>query len=310
MTSTDMRDRLRLGSEVSIHFHRTLRIPDDGKVYPLPPGLGGFPIVPVSRHARRVPRRWREQGGFIIPMWQREALWISFDAPYGKPHAVKIGAGGVNAVTGGPMVADFAERTQDYLVIPEQPWIDGFKTSGDVIRQFVAVPLGAGLTAEAQLAGREEEGGLEIMVFEPKPGKFPNERPGYRDSFCVCELSVSSAAMGLGSGGQMRQKLYRDPHGRDTWDAESLRRVHIHIANSALWREITGKEPPPSPIDAATYTQFGFPWFDLYDESKADVPVAAALAGLKSVSQLELGGDWPKEVTVPVQAGQVVGLEG
>jgi hypothetical protein len=36
--------------------------------------------------------------------------------------------------------------------------------------------------------------------------------------------------------------------------------------------------------------------------------VAAALAGLKSVSQLELGGDWPKEVTVPVQAGQVVGL--
>lgn len=36
-------------AECSIDFQRTLRIPDDNREYPLPPGLGRFPIV----HARR-----------------------------------------------------------------------------------------------------------------------------------------------------------------------------------------------------------------------------------------------------------------
>ena len=31
-------------ARTSIEFERTLRIPDDGKHYPLPPGLGAFPL--------------------------------------------------------------------------------------------------------------------------------------------------------------------------------------------------------------------------------------------------------------------------
>ena len=30
-------------AKLNINFQRTLRIPDDGKDYPLPPGLVGFP---------------------------------------------------------------------------------------------------------------------------------------------------------------------------------------------------------------------------------------------------------------------------
>ena len=33
-----------------VSFQRTLLIPDDNRDYPLPPGLGRFPIEPVKEH--------------------------------------------------------------------------------------------------------------------------------------------------------------------------------------------------------------------------------------------------------------------
>ena len=39
----------------AIEFQRTLRIPDDGLEYPLPPGMGGFPLRHLDDYARRVP---------------------------------------------------------------------------------------------------------------------------------------------------------------------------------------------------------------------------------------------------------------
>ena len=70
-------NRLSIG-DVTLTFQRTLRIPDDGATYPLPPGLGQFPIRHVDDCTDRVPDRWREHGGVFIPMYQREALWLSF----------------------------------------------------------------------------------------------------------------------------------------------------------------------------------------------------------------------------------------
>jgi len=42
----------------SIDFQRTLRIPDDGENYPLPPGLGRFPLRHVDDFAENVPAGW------------------------------------------------------------------------------------------------------------------------------------------------------------------------------------------------------------------------------------------------------------
>ena len=39
----------------AIEFQRTLRIPDDGRDYPLPPGLGSFPLRHLDDHAARLP---------------------------------------------------------------------------------------------------------------------------------------------------------------------------------------------------------------------------------------------------------------
>ncbi len=41
-------------AKLHINFQRTLRIPDDGKTYPLPPSLGSFAMCHVDDHAERV----------------------------------------------------------------------------------------------------------------------------------------------------------------------------------------------------------------------------------------------------------------
>ena len=87
-----------------IDFQRTLRIPDDNREYPLPPGLGRFPLRHVDDHAERVPERWLPHGGVLLPMYQSEAMWLNFDSPRGYPFALRIAAGKIVA---------FSKRTYD-----------------------------------------------------------------------------------------------------------------------------------------------------------------------------------------------------
>jgi hypothetical protein len=42
------KDMITIGERFAVAFQRTLRIPDDGRAYPLPPGLGRFPILKVE----------------------------------------------------------------------------------------------------------------------------------------------------------------------------------------------------------------------------------------------------------------------
>ncbi len=46
------------GARLSVCFQRTLRIPDDGKDYPLPPGLGNFPLKHVDDYRNNLPEKW------------------------------------------------------------------------------------------------------------------------------------------------------------------------------------------------------------------------------------------------------------
>ena len=170
-------DRIQVGPRFAVSFHRTLRIPDDGRDYPLPPGLGTFPIRKVADFLDRVPDAWRRTGGAFIAMYQREALWLGFHGAAWKPNAVKVAIGGVNALTGEPDGAELRGDPQNYLVAPLQPWLDGIKTGAGSVRQFVAMPLGLGYTVEAALTGDERRGGLQLTVFEPRPGRFPDAPP-------------------------------------------------------------------------------------------------------------------------------------
>lgn len=284
-------EQINIGRHFSISFMRTLRIPDDGRAYPLPPGLGTFPICRVEDYADRVPASWREHGGVFIPMYQREALWVNFDGHAWHPVAAKLAVGKINAVSGRPWHQRLLKSKQDYVVVPDQPWLDGINAGEGFIKQFVAMPLGMGYTVEGQLTGKEEFGGIQLIVFDAKAGRFPEEPPvprHFRDDDAVmycCVTESSGAEMGLGAGGRMRQKIYPDAYGVETWDPDNVGRVYIHIVNSMLYREITGTTPPSTPISARTYTEYGLPWFDLYDEAKGDVAAPTALAGVKSIKE-------------------------
>lgn len=294
---TVKRDTLDFGSGFSLNFQRTLRIPDDGRTYPLPPGLGVFPICRVDEYKESVPGAWVEHGGVFIPMYQREALWISFRYRYWKPNAVKVAVGKVNAVSGKPWNQKLSPDENDYMVCPPQPWLDGINAGNGYINQFVAMPLGMGYTVEAQVTGEEKFGGIQIIVYEPKPGKFPDEPPqptrvAYRVAPSAApEMAMHAvgggAEMGLAAGGKMKQKIYPDPHGLDIWDENNCGRVYVHIVNSMMYREITGQEPPNTPVTAKTYAQYGLPWFDLYDDKLGDIAVPEELKNVKTVKELD-----------------------
>ena len=85
----------------------------------------------------------------------------------------------------------------------------------------------------------------------------------------------------------MRQKIYPDEYGYETWDTENYGRGYVHIVNSMMYREITGMESPPTPVTARTYTEYGLPWFDLYDENKGDLKQSGKLGKLKSIKEMD-----------------------
>ena len=150
-------------AKLSITLQRTLRLPDDGSDYPLPPGLGAFPLRHVDDFASRIPEQWKKHGGVMLPMYQSEALWLNFDGHY--PFAVKVATGKINALTGERWTDGIHRDPQDYMVTPDQPWLDGYCVEKGTIRQFVAMPLGGGYTAEEQITGAAEHGGLQIVVY-------------------------------------------------------------------------------------------------------------------------------------------------
>ena len=57
---------------------------------------------------------------------------------------------------------------QDYVVTPQQRWIDGISTAENEVRQFVAVPSGLGYTVEAQITGEEAVAGIQFEVTKKK----------------------------------------------------------------------------------------------------------------------------------------------
>lgn len=278
-----------------VGFQRTLRIPDDNREYPLPPGLGRFPLEHVEDHSSRLPAAWPEHGGVLLPMYQSEALWINFSDGIGfrrggsYPFAVKIAAGKINAVTGDTWANGLVKDPQDYLVVPDQPWLDGFCVQKGLIRQFVAMPLGQGYTAEEQLTGGAEHGGLQIIVYPMKRDRYEEMLKRnihlFDEDVCFSRSVVcESASMGLAPGGLMRQEIYEDAYGYDAWDMSQSSRCFVHILNSEQWTRSTGKPVPSKAPSAAEYTNAGLPWFDYYDDKLNALSGAKKLAGMDSVA--------------------------
>ena len=266
---------------LNIEFQRTLRIPDDGKIYPLPAGFGCFPLRHVDDYKDTVPGPWIERGGVLMPMYQSEALWIRFRTGY--PFAVKVAAGKINAVTGELWQTELQADPQNYLVLPEQPWLDGFAVRKGVIRQFVAMPLGAGYSAEEQITGKGGRWRYPTPSFPNAPGSIFSHRDSgtspkiARGSArrvvrcvvrrgsgsnlacsciqCMPSMVMEDRGMGLGAGGTMRQEIFKDRHDFSDWDLSMTSRCFVHLCNSLVWRQVTGSNPPHPPFTAKEYAK-------------------------------------------------------
>lgn len=328
---------LRLPGGVAVRFVRTLRLPETG-THPLPPGLGEFPLRRVADYPDTVPEAWRARGGVMLPMYLREAMWLSFAGTI-EPAALQVGVGKVCAVSGKPWSDRLTRHPQNYVVLPRQPWLDGINSGKGTVRQFVAVPLGLGATVEGQVTGEEVWGGVQFQSFPlgeaaltrwreeerrraeqaraftatggygaampmamaapPAPGAAPGAAPA--------GAPRSAPAMGLGVGGSMRQEVYRDDRPAADWSEEPAGRVFVHLVTPPQWRAITGEEPPPSPVDRAAYTRAGLPWFDYYDDQAQDLAPTDTLGAVKPV------GDWlgdDHEPWAQPSPGQVKQLKG
>jgi len=271
-----------------IDFQRTLRIPDGDREYPLPPGLGRFPLRHVDDFAARLPEKWREHGGVMMPMFQSEALWLNFSSPEDYPFAVKIAAGKINAVSGESWREGLHRDPQDYCTVPDQPWLDGFCVEEGVVRQFVAAPLGKGASVEEQITGAAEHGGLQILVHPLKGSIWEKERSEtLHECFSIksCDLACSPQ-MGLAPGGRMRQEIYKDRRDFADWDQRVRARCFVHLADSQTWRGVTGELPPLPPPTSAQYEAAGLPWFDHFDAELEALGGAEAFAQLKSAANI------------------------
>lgn len=292
-------NRLEVGS-VGLTFHRTVRVPRaEGWVNDLPAGLGEFPVYKVSDFKSSAPEGWKEKGHFI-PMYPQEAMWIGFSRPK-TPVAILVGAGMVNAVTGRRLEARLEQNPQNYLAVPPQPWLDGFKRiEGKSVYQFVAAQLGLGETAEEQILGTSEFGGLQIGVYNPRINLILATRPRefvVGGEYLKCAVRTRGAVrsfspareMGLGAGGAISQKIYPDPYlaGRkveEVWSGEPIDKAYVYIVHSGDFRQITGKNPPETPITYKFYQLHGYPWFGLPDGTWGDVQGGEVFEKIKPVS--------------------------
>jgi hypothetical protein len=305
---------LHAEAEARIEFQRTLRIPDDERDYPLPPGFGPFPLRHLDDFAGTVPPAWAKRGGVIMPMYQSEALWLSFSGVY--PCALRIATGKIDAVTGEAWSRGLSASPQNYVVIPAQPWLDGYSVETGAIRQFVAMPLGEGYTAEEQLTGAAEHGGLQIELFPMKPQVFERVRHELHDLAldmpAGAEVQLAAAAdfdMGLAPGGRMIQEIFEDPYGIEAWETEVSSRCFVSIANALAWAAVTGEAPPTEPPSAADYAAAGLPWFDYYGGDKAALEGAKRLGKLKSVKAMGAQkGETPLPENQSVEPGPVITL--
>jgi len=299
---------------LSVDIQRTLRIPDDGRDYPLPPGLGSFPLRHVDDFAGRLPGLWKKHGGVMLPMYQSEALWLNLHGDY--PFAVKVATGKINAITGESWREGLHRDPQDYMVTPDQPWLDGYCVEKGTIRQFVAMPLGGGYTVEEQITGEAEHGGLQLVAYPMKAEAY-RKLHGRRDdvmydmAMALPCYSPAAPDMGLAPGGRMKQEIFDDSHEFDVWDLRTSSRCFVHIANSLAWRAVTGEEPPTTPLTSREYNEAGMPWFEYYGGDLEALEGAEKLAGLKTVKGMgEEKGEHPLPENESVDDPVVIGLKG
>lgn len=307
-----------------VDFIRTYRVPEGRETNRLPPGYGSIPVRPVHQYSPACPISWARENSYFMGLHDCEALWLNFQANRGyakQPLAVLVGAGGINAVNGQPLGTVL--EAGNYLVVPPQPWLDGFMCQG-MVRQFVATKYqgGFGQTAAEQIMGTASQtGALGFAVFEPIRPLVTEPSPRLTKQYMgPCGQSVGSYGsdnltyacyspskggavpmgdasrreavqeMGLGAGGHIEQKIYPDPYGLHVWRSSPTAIAAVYICSAEDWFQITGQRlPDPVPEIRRMWDQ----QFSMADGHKGTLPTSCSFEGLHSPTKEPAGAVFP-----------------
>jgi hypothetical protein len=191
--------------------------------------------------------------------------------------------GGIDAISGDQWSEQLATDPPNYVVCPNQPWLDGINAGDGMVRQFVAAEAGNGDTIAEQLGGFAKSA-LQVRIYDPKPGRFPEAEPPHPRRE-MATFSAPGSSMGLGAGGAMRQKIYPDSYGLETWQTEPSGTIHIFLISPAAFSAATGEPPLSTPISMEAYNAAGLPWFKLPDEQQPYIAPSPALSKVKTLGQ-------------------------
>lgn len=107
----------------------------------------------------------------------------------------------------------------------------------------------------------------------------------------------------------MKQDIYEDAHKFENWDRLTSSRCFVHLANSMMWRAVTGEAPPTEPPTAQRYSQAGLPWFDFYNADADALEGSEILADLKSVIRMGYEkGEYPVPENGPAVPRRLIRL--
>lgn len=249
-----------------VEFQRTIRIPEGGTEIPRLPSLGRYPLYSVEDHAQRVPAHWLEDGGAMLPMYQSEAMWLSFQPAYSVAHdvfypfAVKVGIGGMDAVTGERWSIGIHQWPQNFLVITDQSWLGGYRSPNGDVLQFSAMPLGSGYKPITSDSEAEMAGHIEIVVYPMNRGAFDTRFPRDAWKSRLGDVPVKTPQLLNARGPStrpdalIRQKLEEGLFPIADWDVGTPTTYRLHLANSLHWCAITGGPPPTTAPRGRTHS--------------------------------------------------------
>lgn len=247
-------------ARLTVEFQRTLRIPEGEREFPLLPGLGRFPLFPVRTLLDQGAAPWLDRVEAILPMYQSEAMWLSFRPSYSVAHetfypfAVKIRSGPRDAVSGRAWSSGLHRNPQDYLVLREQSWLGGYSNGHGLVHQFVAVPFGNHEMHPSDSAAEDRRGRIQIDVLPLNRKAFELTHPRNCWKKHLASTRLSMAARGEPDreppGELQPQQLNRSFFRHEDWDREARSTYSIHLANSLQWCAMTGSPPPSPPLSA------------------------------------------------------------
>jgi hypothetical protein len=82
--------------------------------------------------------------------------------------------------------------------------------------------------------------------------------------------------LAVAAGGHIEQVIVPDIYKTNKWDTENVVMFNMQLFDATTFEQVLGIKAPPTPIDAQTYSRYGYPFFDLYQEPsgiEGDFPV-------------------------------------